>query len=124
MSKPLVYIASPYTKGDPCINTRFQCAVFDRMMSDDVVFPVAPLWSHFQHTCFPRPYEDWIKYDLALIERCDALVRLTADLPQLGYEVSESSGADNEVEFAHSIGLPVFFSIAECYSWVSRSEHE
>ena len=63
MKKPIVYIASPYTKGDVAVNTYFQCEVFDKILSDGRSLPVAPLWSHFQHTVFPRPYEDWIRYD-------------------------------------------------------------
>src|SRR3954470_3513635 len=71
-TRPVVYIASPYTKGDPAINTHFQCELWDKMMTDGKVWPVAPLWSHFQHTTFPRKYEDWVAYDLALIARYDA----------------------------------------------------
>src|SRR5690606_24344559 len=60
MLRPLVYIASPYTKGDPCVNARFQSEVFDQMVSDGICLPYIPLWSHYQHTLFPRPYADWI----------------------------------------------------------------
>ena len=115
MNKPMVYVASPYTKGDPCINTNFQMRVFDQMLSDGIVTPYVPLWSHFQHTAFPRPYQDWIQYDNAIIPRLDALVRLDAVAP--GYFERESSGADREVELARSLGLPVFFSIEELYEW-------
>lgn len=117
MSKPVVYVASPYTKGDPAINTHFQCKMFDRMMSDGVVWPVVPLWSHFQHSVFPRKYQDWIAYDLAMLERYDACVRLTAELPELGYSVSESSGADGEVAAFERMSKPVFYSLDECYEW-------
>ena len=54
LNKPIVYIASPYTKGDVSINVHFQCKIFDELMDDGIVFPVVPLWSHFQHTIFPR----------------------------------------------------------------------
>ena len=37
MPKPVVYIASPYTKGDVAMNTHFQCKVFDRLLSDGKV---------------------------------------------------------------------------------------
>lgn len=71
-NKPLVYIASPYTKGDPGINTRFQMHVFNRLILDDVVWPFAPLWSHYQHIMYPLDYDAWTKFDLAILERCDA----------------------------------------------------
>ena len=68
MSKPTVYIASPYTKGDPAINAHFQCKIFDQLLGDGKVLPVAPLWSYFQHILFPRPYNDWIEYDQAMLD--------------------------------------------------------
>ena len=118
MSKPVIYVASPYTKGDPAINTHFQCRVFDTMMSDGIVWPVVPLWSHFQHSVFPRKYQDWIAYDLAMLERYDACVRLSVEMPDLDYSVSESSGADGEVAAFERMGKPVFYSLQECYQWV------
>lgn len=115
--KPVVYIASPYTKGDPAINTHFQCKVFDQMMTDGIVWPVVPLWTHFQHLLFPRNYQDWIAYDLAMLERYDACVRLAAEVPALGYKVVESSGADGEVAAFLQMGKPVFYSLEGCYAW-------
>jgi hypothetical protein len=98
MDLPIVYIASPYSKGDPAVNTHFQCKIFDRMLSDGKALPIAPLWSHFQHTLFPRPYEDWIKYDKALLKLYDAWLRLTVDVPHMSYSQAQSSGADGEVQ--------------------------
>lgn len=115
--KPLVYIASAYTKGDPAINTRFQCEVFDRMLTDGIVTPYAPLVSHFQHTIFPRPYQDWIRYDEDMVARMDACVRLTATYAPIGYEMATSSGADGEVALCQSLGIPVFYSIDDLYVW-------
>lgn len=122
MSKPIVYIASPYSKGDPAINTYFQCEVFDRLMDAGLVWPVAPLWSHFQHTVKPRSYRDWTSYDLAMIPRYDACLRLSACFPKLGYFQSESSGADKEVETFVALGKPVFTSVEELYDWVKSLE--
>lgn len=113
--KPFIYIASPYTKGDPCINTHFQCAVFNALLADGHVLPFAPLISHFQHTLFPRPYQDWIQYDLDIIPRFDACLRLDAVGPN-GYVSSVSSGADGEVTLFKQLGKPVFYSTAEMYS--------
>lgn len=113
--KPFVYIASPYTKGDPCINARFQCQIFDELLGDGLVLPYAPLISHFQHTMFPRPYQDWVKYDLDIIPRFDACLRLNATGPN-GYSVSESSGADGEVKLFTELGKPVFYSKNALYA--------
>ncbi len=115
---PVVYIASAYTKGDTAINVRFQSETFDRLLSSGLVIPVAPLWSHAQHMMFPRPYEDWIKYDNALIPLYDACVRLTSEYTPVGYRQGESSGADNEASLFRSLGKPVFLSIDSVYDWV------
>lgn len=121
-SRPVVYIASPYTKGDPAINTHFQCQIFDRLMTDGAVWPVAPLWSHFQHTLFPRKYQDWLAYDLAMIPRYDACLRLNAENPQLKYVETQSSGADKEVAEFKRLGKPVFYSIEDLYAWAQKRQ--
>lgn len=119
-NKPWVYIASPYTRGDAAINTRFQMQVFDDLLSDNLVWPLVPLWSHFQHIVYPRPYADWVNYDLALLPRMDACLRLNAsyESPGLDYEQSESSGADGEVAEFTRLGKPVFYSKGDLYDWV------
>jgi hypothetical protein len=117
MSKPFIYIASAYTKGDPAVNTNFQCRIFDELMNDGIVWPYCPLMSHFQHTLFPRHYTDWLEYDLAVLHKMDACVRLTATNERIQYSVAESSGADGEVAYCEKIGVPVFWSIQEMYDW-------
>lgn len=119
-ARPVVYIASPYTKGDPAINTHFQCEIWNRLMDDGVVWPVAPLWSHFQHTMYPRKYEDWVAYDLALIPRYDACLRLKSEYSRTGYSEEKSTGADNEVAEFKRLGKPVFYSIEELYAWAKN----
>lgn len=115
MLKPFVYIASPYTQGDPAVNTRFQCYIFDKLLGDGLVTPIAPLWSHFQHVAFPRPYGDWLVYDLELIQRCDMCLRLDAYDDNIGYYQAVSAGADmEEAEFIR-LQRPVFRSIADLY---------
>lgn len=118
--KPVVYVASPYTKGDPCINTHCQVKAFNKMLNDGIVTPVIPLTSHFLHTVQPRSYEDWIEYDLSLIEVMDAVLRLDAIHEEMDYEVSESSGADDEVETARKLDKPVFFDYDELYDWANH----
>lgn len=118
-NKPVVYIASPYTKGDVAMNTHFQCKIFDRLLSTGRVVPVAPLWSHFQHTLFPRPYKDWISYDQEMLRLYDCCLRLDADIKDRGVEYfqHESSGADAEVETFIKLGKPVFYSIDDLLNW-------
>jgi len=117
--KPIVYIASAYTAGDVAVNTHFQCKVFDQLLKSGKVWPVAPLWSHFQHTLFPRPYHDWIEYDQALLPLYDACLRLVVTHPELSYVQAVSKGADSEVETFRRLGKPVFFDIESLYAWAN-----
>jgi len=123
MAKAVVYIASPYSKGDPAINTHFQCMIFHQLMNDGRVWPVAPLWAHFQHIVFPRPYQDWIDYDKALLRLYDACLRVNPSFPELNYSETQSSGADGEVEYFKSTGKPVFCSIDDLYAWVDSTQN-
>lgn len=95
-----VYIASPYTIGDVAVNVRTQIETAHKLM-DMGLCPIVPLFTHFQHMMFPRPYEDWLKIDLCKIEMCDVLLRLPG----------ESKGADMEAEHAHKLGIPVVFDL-------------
>jgi hypothetical protein len=118
--KPIVYIASPYTGGDVAMNTHFQCKIFDKLLGDGKVIPIAPLWSHFQHTVFPRPYTDWIEYDQSLLHLYDACLRLDAEITSADYY--ESTGADAEVDTFQQLGRPVFYSVDELYKWVDGEQ--
>lgn len=113
--KPLVYIASPYTKGDPAINAHFQVRIFNEMMDDGIVIPFIPLASHYLHSVMPRKYEDWIEIDKVMVLKCEALVRLNAINEYLRYFEEESSGADGEVMLAIQHGIPVFYTVSELY---------
>jgi hypothetical protein len=116
MSKPWVYIASPYTKGDQAQNVAFQFRIWDFLL-DAGATPIAPLWSHFQHLHIPRPYQDWTAYDNEIIARCDACLRLNAEDTRTGYIERVSSGADAEVDLFLRLGKPVFFSVADVLRW-------
>lgn len=116
--KPYVYIASPYSLGDKCINAHFQCKIFDELLTDGLVLPIAPLWSHFQHTLFPRSYQDWIDYDNAMLPLYDACLRLNVVYDELDYLQQVSSGADGEVNYFITHDKPVFYSKNDLYVWV------
>ena len=118
--KPIIYIASPYTKGDPGINTHWQCKMFEEFMNDGIIIPVMPLWTHFQHIVHPRPYEDWIAYDNALIPLYDGCFRGIVDIPELGYYQKESSGADAEVAYYLGTYKPVFYNKPDMYEWITE----
>ena len=122
MDRPFIYIASPYTQGQAALNVHFQCRIFDELMNDGVVYPVVPLWSHFQCVVFPRPYEDWLKYDLAFLAKLDGVLRLNAthlDTDRnIDYIQARSQGADRELKRCQELGKPVFFNKQDLYVWV------
>jgi hypothetical protein len=97
-----VYIASPYTKGDVAVNVKLQIDTADILMNNGFV-PFVPLYTHFQHMIHPRPYKDWIAIDMEWLKYCDVLLRIGG----------ESKGADDEVEEALNLKIPVFYSIEQ-----------
>lgn len=102
MNKPKIYISSPYTIGDAGSNVKKQIDLAHLLM--DLGFaPFVPLLSHFLHISRPRPYQDWISWDLEWIRPCDALIRLKGI----------SKGADVEVAFAKKNNIPVFYTLSE-----------
>jgi uncharacterized membrane protein len=117
-SKPIVYIASPYTRGDQAMNVRCQLAWWDTLFSRGFT-PIAPLWSHFQHLHAPRPYTDWVEYDNRIIPTCDACLRVPAQIvnPGVAYFQNDSTGADAEVALFESLGKPVFYTLEELEEW-------
>ena len=108
-----VYIASPYTLGDVAQNVRESMRVWDELFSAGFA-PFAPLWSHFQHLVFPRPYEDWMAADDEWIGACDVLLRLPG----------ESKGANREVCRARELGIPVVHSIDEVKTFAKLLQHD
>jgi hypothetical protein len=101
-----IYIASPYTKGDPQENTdkSFDCALD---LIEAGFAPYAPLYTHYLHLRRPQKYETWTGLDLVWVLKCDALLRLPG----------ESSGADGEVAFAKANNIPVFYSVQKLIEW-------
>ena len=98
----VVYIACPYTVGDVAVNVANCFAAADLLLKHGYI-PYPPLYTHFWHIISPKPYEVWMEMDFEWIRRCDCVVRLPG----------QSSGADREVQYAASIGKPVFDSITE-----------
>ncbi|KKN79111.1 hypothetical protein LCGC14_0342990 [marine sediment metagenome] len=118
--KPVVYIASPYTRGDQALNVRASCKVWDELLTDGVVWPVTPLWTHFQHMMFPRGYRDWMNADEAMFSLYDALLRIPAICTELNYEQTESRGADEEEKWFRAADKPVFYNKEDLYTWVHQ----
>lgn len=99
--RPLVYLAGPYSKPDPVQNVNRVIQLADLVL--DVCVPVIPHLTLTWHLVSPKPYEQWLELDLAVMRRCDVVFRFEG----------ESSGADAEVADARAHGIPVVFSVYE-----------
>jgi len=95
---PVVYIAGPITKPDPIANTNQAVLISDDLYSRKVCVPLIPHMNIVWHLITPHPNAYWYEYDLHLLKRCDALLRLHG----------ESVGADLEIVAAELSKIPVF----------------
>ena len=100
--RKVIYISAPYTLGDTAENVRNACLAGDEILRKGHIAFV-PHLMHLWHLISPKPHQDWIDIDLALLPRMDALLRLPG----------ESYGADREVLLAKALNIPVFYSLAD-----------
>lgn len=98
----LVYVAGPYSIGDHAANVDRAMQAGNELLRRGYV-PFVPHLSHFWDAAYPKPLEDWMRIDLAILSRCDAVLRLPG----------ESVGADREVAFANSCHIPVYHNIED-----------
>jgi hypothetical protein len=108
--QPLIYVAGPYQKPDPVVNTRRAIQAGMELYDSGLVVPLIPHLSLLAHLVDPRPVEMWYALDLRQLEHCDALLRLPG----------ESTGADVEVDHAGQIGIPSFMSTPAVIAWAQR----
>jgi len=103
MSKLRVYIASAYTLGDVGENVHKAVIAANELLERGYI-PFSPiLFTHLWHLITPKPYQEWLDYDMNWLEACDVVLRLSG----------ESKGADIEEAMARKLGKPVFYSIKE-----------
>jgi len=115
--KPLVYIASPYSKGDQILNIRSSIEIFETLLRHQIVTPIAPLLANQVHLVFPKEDDTWMNYDLHLLLHCDAVLACNARVQSLGYSQTESKGRDKEIEFAKEHNIPIFCDIDDLYEY-------
>lgn len=108
--KPMVYCAGPYTKPDPAVNTRNAVLIGQQLRDELDIVTIVPHVTHFEHMLSPKPYEYWLRIDLDLMARCDAVFRIPG----------ESSGADAEEAEAIKLGIPVIHSRAQLAEWANQ----
>jgi len=102
MTKARVYVAGPYSLGQPDENIRAATDAAEKLWHAGFI-PFVPHWNFFWGFLYPKDHKEWLCWCKAWLRECDFLLRLPG----------ESAGADAEVEFAERLGLRVFGSIEE-----------
>lgn len=93
-----IYIAGPYTRPDPILNTREAIKAAEALI-DLGHIPYVPHLTMLWHLVSPHPIEFWYEYDKMWILDCNAVLRLPG----------ASVGADSEVEAARIADLPIYY---------------
>ena len=94
-----VYIAGPYTQGDPVENVRRAIRAAERVIASGH-HPYVPHLNHLWHLISPHSWEYWMTLDLAFLPACDCMIRLPG----------ESVGADRETRAAAGL-MPIYYSV-------------
>lgn len=106
----VIYIAGPYTWGNPDINAQKNLHYAEQLMELNLdAVPLPPLLCHWWHTLSPHKYDYWVRMTSAWVAKCDAVWRT----PGI------SKGSDEEVRIAKSLELPVFFTKEELVKWLT-----
>lgn len=108
MFKPLVYISSPFSKGDQFANVHFAFRITRDLIELNDCIPICPLTNAMLHLVEPATHDFWMRYDLDILSKCDILYLVDVELNLSGvdhnlrYEqfYSESMGCQEEKEFA------------------------
>lgn len=93
----MFYLAGPYSVDPERMYERHLDAA-DRLMSAGHVVYSPIVETHHWHARFPHEYDEWIVRDLKIVACSCGLIRLPG----------ESKGADMEVGWAESLGLPIW----------------
>ncbi len=98
----LIYLAGPYTKPDPVTNLRRMSEEWEKLTKAGyVVF--LPHLTMYLDVSYYHPTDFWYRYDMAILHRCDLLLRVPG----------ESWGADREEWYAREHRIEVFRGTAE-----------
>jgi len=98
----IIFIAAPYINPDPVANANRVVKVADELIKLGFT-PFIPHLAMLWHAISPKPVDFWYEYDLKILKKCDALLRLPG----------ESKGANREVEMAIKWNIPVYFNIGD-----------
>ena len=114
---PVVYIAAPYSAANAWwreANIRHAEWLALQVWQKGAVGLCVHTMCRFYQGLLPE--DTWLRGDLALIERCDAM------LMGVGWE--ESAGSQAERSHAHTRGIPVFETLTDLETWLTGRAQE
>lgn len=100
MKRLRVYIAGPYAKGNVRDNVN-EAIRYGELVSQKGHIPFIPHLYHLWHSLYQHEQEFWCRQDLYWLDKCDLLIRIPG----------ESIGADNEIEYAKTMGIRVIHNL-------------
>jgi len=106
-----IFLSGPYSHGDVFANVQQAERVGAELIALGFA-PFIPHLYHYLHVVNPIDYERIMAVDQAWLAQADGLLRMP------GY----SPGADREVAFAQSRGIPVFHAIHDLCRYFLGSE--
>lgn len=106
--KPFVYVAGPLSL-HPMHATHDALTFCSELYGSGLVVPFSPHATVVWDMIVPADYEQWMEYDLDVLPHMNAVYRMPGDSP----------GADREVAFAQSRGIPVFFHVSALLKWAT-----
>ena len=106
VNRPLCYVAGPYIHPDPVENTHLTIQIAETLEANGLTAFV-PHLTLLWHLVSPHEPDHWYDYDLAILARCDCLLRIPG----------QSTGADNEVAFAEHHEISVFYETDKLFEW-------
>jgi hypothetical protein len=104
-----IFISGPYTHGDVAQNVKRSMDMANSLLNAGFA-PYCPHLTHFLHMNSFQEYDIWLRLDIAYLETCDAILRLSG----------KSNGADKEVEFALRHNILVFYSYEDLVSYYTQ----
>jgi len=116
MSKPLIYLASPYSHKDNKVRqSRYEIAVLvtAKLLASEEVNVFSPIaHSHpltLTNVTIRHDWDFWKEIDFQMIRKCDMLIALEMD----GSDTS--LGMQEEIAYAHELGIPVIHAPLESF---------
>lgn len=97
----VIYLSGPYTAPDPARNVHDACLAANELEARGWLV-IIPHTSHLRHLITPKPYEYWLKLDLALVGLCGVWTRFAPG--------RHSEGSDIERTEAERLGLTLYAS--------------